>query len=109
MQIRKKDKAPESKDVSREIIDWSKSNPELESIPDDIVKSIKNEADVISNMLTLMQDMINDLSSKQQTISNISRMYTNLMNRMDKIELRISNLERVPVRKNPESIKKEAE
>jgi hypothetical protein len=56
-----------------------------------------------------MQDMINDLSSKQQTISNISRMYTNLMNRMDKIELRISNLERVPVRKNPESIKKEAE
>ena len=93
---------------SSEIMELS-NNPELESIPDDIVKSIKNEADVISNMLTLMQDMINDLSSKQQTISNISRMYTNLMNRMDKIELRLSNLERVPFRKNPESITKEAE
>ena len=107
--MRIKDNSPDTINFSpREIIDLS-NNPELESIPDDIVKSIKNEADVISNMLTLMQDMINDLSSKQQTISNISRMYTNLMNRMDKIELRISNLERVPFRKNPESIKKEAE
>ena len=104
------------KDNSTDTINFNSSeimelpnNPELESIPDDIVKSIKNEADVISNMLTLMQDMINDLSSKQEAISNISKMYTNLMNRMDKIELRLSNLERVPFRKNPESITKEAE
>ena len=107
--MRIKDNSPDTINLSsREIIDLS-NNPELESIPDDIVKSIKNEADVISNMLTLMQDMINDLSSKQEAISSISKMYTNLMNRMDKIELRISNLERVPVRKNPESITKEAE
>ena len=107
--MRIKDNPPDTINFnSSEIMELS-NNPELESIPDDIVKSIKNEADVISNMLTLMQDMINDLSSKQEAISNISKMYTNLMNRMDKIELRLSNLERVPFRKNTESITKEAE